>query len=271
MTSALDARPAAETKLTPPPVAPFDWPTGRALLTAEWRHLAMLNYEIDPRALAPLVPAGTQLDLWHGRAYVSIVGFLFRRARLFGVPIPFHGSFEEVNLRFYVRRETGDELRRGVVFVRELAPRRAVALVANALYGEKYLTVPMGHRFVGGDPRDDRPPRKLEYHWSFASRTHRVAIQTAGELRPSAPSSHEEFIAEHYWGYTALPRGAANEYRVAHRPWRISPAASAEFDCNIAAHYGPQFVPFLRGQPTSAFYADGSRVRVYAGRRIFGV
>jgi uncharacterized protein len=271
MTSALAARPAAETKIAPPAVAPFAWPPGRALLTAEWRHLVMLNYEIDPRVLAPLVPAGTQLDLWRGRAYVSIVGFLFRRARFFGVPIPFHNSFEEVNLRFYVRRETGDELRRGVVFVRELAPRRAVALVANALYGEKYLSVPMSHHIDGGDPHDDRPPRTLEYRWSFAGRVHRVALRTAGCLQPLTPGSHEEFIAEHYWGYTALPRGAANEYHVAHRRWRVSAAASVELDCNVAALYGPQFAPFLRGTPTSAFYADGSPVRVYPGSRLFDV
>ncbi len=75
-----------------------------AFLTAEWRHLAMLSYEIDPELLQPLVPRGTDLDTWQGRTYVSVVGFLFLRTRVLGIPVPFHRNFEEVNLRFYVRR-----------------------------------------------------------------------------------------------------------------------------------------------------------------------
>lgn len=246
----------------------FAWPARRALLSAEWRNLVMLNYEVEPAILAPLVPAGTELDRWHGRAYASIVGFEFRRSRFFGVPIPLHGDFEEVNLRFYVHREVGGELRRGVVFVRELAPLRAVALVANALYGEKYLTVTMSRRIVGGHAEPGVAPRELEYRWQFAGRTHCVAVQTAGEVRGLVAGSHEDFIAEHYWGYTTLPRGRANEYQVAHPRWRICPAASVELDCDVAALYGPQFAPHLCGKPASAFWADGSAVRVYRGTRI---
>ena len=96
----------------------------RAFLRAEWRHLAMLNYAVDRSLLASLVPRGTELDEWRGRTYVSMVGFLFLGTRVLGVPIPFHGCFEEVNLRFYVRRRSGDEWRRGVVFVKELVPKR---------------------------------------------------------------------------------------------------------------------------------------------------
>ncbi|HEX8362069.1 MAG TPA: DUF2071 domain-containing protein, partial [Longimicrobium sp.] len=89
-------------------------------LAAEWRDLVMLNYEADPAALRPLVPAGTELDAWGGTTYVSMVGFLFLRTRVLGIPIPFHQDFEEVNLRFYVRRRGPEGWRRGVVFVREI-------------------------------------------------------------------------------------------------------------------------------------------------------
>jgi uncharacterized protein len=274
MSSALAPPPVASTvaelrRIDVKPNSPaFVWPTRRALLSAEWLNLVMLNYEVDPEILAPLVPVGTELDEWHGRTYASIVGFEFLRSRFFGMPIPLQGNFEEVNLRFYIRREVAGELRRGVVFVRELAPRRAVALVANALYGEKYLTVPMGRRIAGGDAELDIPPRELEYRWQFAGRTHRVALQTAAEAQALVAGSLEEFIAEHYWGYTALPRGRANEYHVAHPSWRICPAASAELDCDVAALYGAQFAPYLCGEPASAFWADGSAVRVYRGRRV---
>jgi uncharacterized protein YqjF (DUF2071 family) len=72
--------------------------SARVFLTAEWRHLAMLNYIIDPALLKPLVPAGTELDFWGGQTYVSMVGFLFLNTRVRGIPIPFHRNFEEINL-----------------------------------------------------------------------------------------------------------------------------------------------------------------------------
>src|SRR5436309_212297 len=71
----------------------------RPFLTAEWRHLVMLSYEVDLDVLAPLVPTGLALDLWHGRALVSVVGFRFLDARVLGAAIPRHRDFDEVNLR----------------------------------------------------------------------------------------------------------------------------------------------------------------------------
>ena len=79
----------------------------KVFLTAEWRYLAMLNYEIEPAVLAPFVPQGTELDSFDGKTFVSIVAFLFLDTRIGGIPIPFHRNFEEVNLRFYVRRKSG--------------------------------------------------------------------------------------------------------------------------------------------------------------------
>ncbi len=51
----------------------------KVFLTAEWRYLAMFNYEVPPELLAPLVPRGTELDSWQGKVYVSLVGFLFQK------------------------------------------------------------------------------------------------------------------------------------------------------------------------------------------------
>jgi uncharacterized protein YqjF (DUF2071 family) len=239
------------------------------MLTAEWRDVVMLNYAIDPQIVAPYVPAGAELDFHNGDTYVSLVGFLFRRTRLCGLHIPYHANFEEVNLRLYVRREVNGKLRRGVAFIRELVPLRAVTLVANLLYGENYRTVRMGHRIeCDAGAASDAPPRALEYRWRFAGRTHRIALQTSGPAHALKQNSHEEFIAEHYWGYTALPRGRTAEYQVAHPPWLVCRAASSLVDVDVAAIYGHQFAPILNGEPRSAFWANGSPVRVYPGRRL---
>src|SRR5271166_638090 len=114
-------------------------------LTAEWRWLAMLNYEVEPAVLQHRVPEGTELDYWNGRTFVSVVGFRFLETRLFGVAVPFHRDFDEVNLRFYVRRRAAEGWRRGVVFVRELVPRAALSAVARLAYAEPYTAVRMRH------------------------------------------------------------------------------------------------------------------------------
>jgi uncharacterized protein YqjF (DUF2071 family) len=250
----------------PPVQQAFAWPVRRPLLWAEWRNLVMLNYEIDPAALEPYIPAGTELDFCEGKTYASIVGFQFLNARLFGIRVPWHGNFEEVNLRFYVRRRADEGWRRGVVFVRELAPKWGVALTARILYGENYLCLPMSHQIDRND--DGAAPERVEYQWKFGGRWRRVAIETAGFAHRPEPGSHEEFITEHYWGYSAMSRGRAKEYLVAHRPWRISRATLAEYHCDVAALYGERFAPYLCGEPASAFWVDGSAVRVYSGRAL---
>lgn len=246
---------------------PFNWPARRALLTAEWRHLAMLNYAVDPLVLRPLVPPGTELDHWNGETYASVIGFQFLQTTFCGVPIPFHANFVEVNLRFYIRRRAPEGWRRGVAFIRELAPRRAVALVANLLYGERYLAVPMTHELV---PGGGVVPQRLEYGWRYRGGSGRIMLEPTGEVLPLAEGSREQYIAEHYWGYSNHARGGV-EYEVAHPSWRYSPARTASFECDhIATVYGQPWVEALSGPPASAFWADGSAVRVYAGKRIHG-
>jgi uncharacterized protein YqjF (DUF2071 family) len=230
-------------------------------LSASWHNLAMFNFTIDPQILEPYVPAGTELDYFHRRTFVSIVGFQFVNAKALGIALPFHRDFEEVNLRFYIVRPTPEGPRRGVVFLHEIAPKWLVSLVARWFYNEKYVTMPMRHRI-------ELPGAgKVQYEWWHGNRWNGVTANIHGLALPPLAGSEEEFITEHYWAYTRQPDGTTMEYQVEHPPWRIWPASSARFDCNVEAIYGKQFAPYLR-EPSSAFVADGSPVTVRRGRRI---
>jgi uncharacterized protein YqjF (DUF2071 family) len=209
--------------------------------------------------LAPLVPAGTELDQFEGRTLVSLVGFLFLHTRVLGIGIPFHQDFEEVNLRFYVRRKVDGAWRRAVVFVREFVPRWAIAATARILYGEKYLSLPMGHA-VG--------PEGVLYRWRFRGAPHSIRMAIKGPPRDIPSGSEAEFITEHYWGYAKIRGGHAMEYQVAHPRWRVWDAESAHFAGDGAALYGPEFGPALQRAPNSAFLAEGSAVTVFKGLRI---
>lgn len=117
-----------------------------SFLKANWEYLVLINYEIEPSVLLNYLPKGTELDTFEGKCLVSLVGFMFTDVKLLGIPIPFHRSFEEVNLRFYVKRFEGGAWKRGVVFIKELVPKCALTFVANTVYQEHYQTVPMKHK-----------------------------------------------------------------------------------------------------------------------------
>lgn len=239
----------------------------KEFLTAEWRSLAMINYEIDPAILQPLVPRGTELDLWKGKAFVSEVGFLFLNTRVAGAAIPFHRNFEEVNLRFYVRRKAEDGWRRGVVFIKEIVPRLAIAVVARAAYNENYVARRMWH---GTDLSETSFTKSgmIEYGWMERSGRNFLRVRATGWPEPLVAGSEEEFIAEHYWGYARQRDGGTVEYQVEHPSWRVWQVSEAEFDCDVERVYGAQFAEALRGKPGSAFVADGSPVIVRKGVRL---
>lgn len=236
----------------------------KIFLTAEWRWLAMLNYEIEPSALAPFVPAGTGLDFWNGKTYVSLVGFVFQNARMRGIPIPFHRSFEEVNLRFYVRREAEDGQRRGVVFIKELVPRRAVAFVARKFYNENYHALPMAHKVE----KSGEEIKSVSYSWRLNGKENFLKVAVAGCARPPVDGSLSEFITEHYWGYAEQRDGSTMEYRVEHPRWHVWKNTVAELHCDAANLHGENFRGIFSRPPASAFLADGSEVKVHQGIKL---
>lgn len=232
-------------------------------LTADWRHLVMLNYLVRPELLARFVPAGTELDYWNGETFISLVGFRFLRTRVLGIPFPFHCNFTEVNLRFYVRRNTASGVRRGVVFIREIVPRRAIALVARASYGERYVALPMSHS-IGSEGAD----LAVEYGWKLRGQWNRLEAITDGKPFIPAEGSVEQFISEHYWGYGRTRNHACIEYQVTHEPWRVWKARVAGFAGNMEELYGEELSAVLKGPSDSAFVAQGSPVSVHRGARL---
>jgi uncharacterized protein YqjF (DUF2071 family) len=236
--------------------------SSKVFLTARWEELLMLNYEVDPNLLAAYVPAGTYLDSFQNKTYLSLVAFRFLETKLFGIAsIPFHRDFLEINLRFYVRRTTDSEERRGVVFLAEIVPKRMIALVAHTVYGENYLFRRMSS--VGGSEFEDRT---LKYGWRSKDSWCRLAAKGSESASYPSPGSLEQFITAHYWGYSAQSNGGSLEYQVVHPAWKVTTCTEAAFAGNPTPEYGPEFARVLTGRPSSAFIADGSAVTVCKGQ-----
>lgn len=238
-------------------------PMNRPFLTAQWRDLILANYVVDPSRIESLAPQGTELDFWQQKTYVSVVGFLFDDTRVLGLPIPFHRRFEEVNLRFYVRRHANGETRRAVCFVKELVPKRAIAWVARALYNENYAAVPMSHTVSRGP--DDR---SVSYRWLCGQSPYELSVRASGRPCDPPAESHEAFIAEHYWGYARQRDGGTVEYRVEHPPWRCWNVHDVRIDGDFGKLYGSVLGDILKRKPESVLLAEGSAISVSRGQRI---
>jgi uncharacterized protein YqjF (DUF2071 family) len=229
----------------------------KTFLQARWRYLVMANYAVAPEVLQPYLPSGTRLDFHEGVTYVSLVGFLFEKTRLFGVPVPFYGDFEEVNLRFYVVGEEDDMKRRGVVFIRETVPYRPVAFLANLLYSEHYESTRMSHEI-----RQTDSGLQVAYTWQGKGHGQHIRVEASDPARPMASGSKEEFILEHYYGYTRISETVSERYRVAHPSWQVHDVKLCDVECDFGGMYGPDFSHLAGRLPDSVFLALGSEVKV---------
>ena len=233
-------------------------------LKAEWRKLAIFNFRIDPEALQAYIPAGTELDLWEGNCYVSLVGFMFVNTSVLGINFPFHVNFEEVNLRFYVKHFDGRVWQRGVVFVKEIVPKSAITLIANTLYKEHYETRIMNHQWL---IKDDK--WHIRYEWKH-QKLHFMKVIAGLDPIEIAAGSEAEFITEHYWGFTRINASQTSAYEVAHPRWQIYPILDYEIDIDFELVYGQAFLFLNKAQPVSVFLAEGSLIRVLKGHKVHG-
>lgn len=216
----------------------------------------MSNYEVDPAILKPYMPKGLELDFYEGKTYVSLVGFMFKKTSLFGVPIPFFGSFEEINLRFYVQRIEGKKIKKGVVFINETVPFKIVALLANKLYKEHYISIPTKNSIYV------KEHKHIDFKWKMNDKWNSLTVKSDINQYKIEPFSIEEFIFERYFGFTKLSPSRSQEYRIQHPKWNTNKILNYTVDCDFNTMYGESFSHLTNHEPNSIIMAEGSLVSV---------
>ena len=229
----------------------------RKFLSAEWKYLIIANYVIDPVLLQQYIPANTEPDLWNGNCYVSLVGFLFHNTSVLGLKIPFHTNFEEINLRFYVKHFDNGNWKRGVVFIKEVVPRRMISFVANTFFNEQYITCATKNSLLYTEE-----DLSVEYKWRYRKKWNSLSVKAASVAEDIPQSSEAEFITEHYWGYSKSASGKTTEYAVEHPRWRIHPVKQYRINCDFKNLYGTHFAMLADTIPVSVFLAEGSAISV---------
>ena len=231
-------------------------------LTASWENLIFANYKIDRKPFEKYLPTHTEFDTFEGNDYASIVGFLFKDVRIKGIKFPFHHTFEEINLRFYVRHKVGNEWRRGVVFVKEIVPKHIISLIANKLYDENYATMPTKHHW-----KQYENQQHIQYEWKHEN-WNQLSVLASKEGLQAKTGSEEEFITEHYWGYAQNKRKQTTEYQVNHQKWTIHKVVEYKLACDLSLLYGNEIANAMEKSPSSVFLANGSEVSIMSGRKI---
>ncbi len=226
-------------------------------LKAQWQDIIMANYAIPEEVLLAYLPAGVTLDLHEGKAYASLVGFLFKNSRIFGVPIPYFGTFEEVNLRFYVKRTVGNTVQRGVVFINETIPYRIVAWMANKLYYEHYTVIPTKHKI-----NYTSTTKEVLYEWKINNQWNSLRVSASLNETPIVAGSFEEYIYDHLYGYTKVTETKTIEYSLDHPLWPTNKVHSYNINCHFDKMYGPDFKFLNEAIPHSVFITEGSWVKV---------
>ncbi len=236
----------------------------KTFLSAHWENLIMANYAVNPEVLKPYLPNAVELDFYNNKIFVSLVGFMFKRTSLFNMPIPFFGTFEEINLRFYVKRAEGDIIKRGVVFINETVPYKLVAWLANKLYKEHYIAIPTKNLIANSESI-----KHIKYKWKINNRWNHLEVNTVKEKEQMLPGSVEEFIFEHYYGYTKINSRFSQEYKVNHPRWQVNKIIDYSIDCDFTSMYGNNFSFLNKQTPDSVIVAEGSPVTVNWKRTTF--
>ena len=221
-------------------------------LRANWIHLIIVNFEMELDILKPYIPAGTVLDFYNGKTYISLVAFLFENTKVLGIiPAFFHQDFEEINLRFYVLRNENGRMKRGVVFIKEIVPKALLAWMARTVYHENYVAMPTSHHIINGS--------HYQYQWGNS----KITVKSNGRELNTQKDSFERWITEHYWGYTRVNSQKTLEYEVKHPIWNLYEVTNHHLEGDFTTLYGQDFQPYLKGNPSSVILAQGSEVTVH--------
>ena len=223
----------------------------RPFLTAEWLNVAAVTFAVEEERLRPYLPRGATIDTLEGSPRVSLVAFEFRRTRVLGLPIPRHIAFPEINLRFYVRHR-GE---RGVVFIRELVPRHAIATVARLLYNEPYQRIPMR---CGAQPTETGEVLV----WHRFGRGSSLSLKGGADAVVPEAGSAGHWLTDHSLGLGRRRDGTTLVYNVAHPTWALREVSDLALDVDFGAVYGAQWAWLKGATPSHLSLAVGSPVTV---------
>lgn len=234
----------------------------KPLMQADWSEIVALNFQVDPSILEPRVPKGLELDFHNGETYVSLVAMHLRNVKMMGFPIPISRGFDELNLRFYVKRKVGPRYVTGACFIKDFVPNAAASWILTTLFKSTFARMKMKRESSGFGSRDEDVVPKICYQWKVGDAENVIKIKGRARMKKTGPDTKVGFILDHNNEYSVRD-STIYEYRVQRPPWTVWDAAQASFECNTKLLFGDEFVKTLSRRPSSVFVAEGSPVTIF--------
>lgn len=231
--------------------------TMSVFLTAEWRNLILVSYQVPDNALQKYLPDNLHLDKLNGSAFVSLVAFDFINTKVKGMKMFFHLNFPEINLRFYVN----DGRRRGVMFIREFVPKPVVVLGANLFFNENYSAAKMKSEIILGSTL------KAKHEITYKGNYNSIEVETVNKSFMPDENSTEHFFKEHEWGFVKSRSGQTNAYKVEHPFWQVYPIKKFNINVDFGKLYGQQFSFLNKQEPFNVTFAEGSVIKVFSAQK----
>lgn len=181
----------------------------RPVMRQRWEHLLFLHWEVDPAGISRLLPAGLEVDLFEGRAYVGLVPFTMAGVRPAGLPSVWGlSNFHETNVRTYVRLPDG---RPGVWFFSLDAANVVGTMLGRFWFRLPYFYARMtltARERAGGEWNLQYTSRRI---WPGSAAVTRVEAEVTGPPTRAVAGTLEFWLAERYLLYTAGPAGSTTD------------------------------------------------------------
>ncbi len=234
----------------------------KTLYRAEWREIVVVNFEIDPKQLLAYVPPKTELDLFDDVAFVTLMARTCKNVKPHGWPIRLARTVEQIQLRFYVKRQFGDVVHRGICPIRDYVPQRRASLFLNWMFKHSFSQVKIKRDNSDFNSASPEALPTAEYQWLVNDHWNKIRVKARSQIRQQSKETKESFVLDHHYGYT-VRQGKTYEYLVDYSPWAMWDAQSGSFDCNTEEVFGKPFVRALGHRPVSVFLARGGDVTIY--------
>lgn len=220
-------------------------------MTGNWKDLVVSTFEIDKETLEPYLPKDTEIDFFKGKALMSMVAFTFSNVRFFGIKVPFHQRFGQINFRFYVKSKIDGT--KGVVFIKEFAPKPLIATIANIFYNEPYF-----YKKIVLTKTTNTNNSLINYTYKNL-KIEAIAKHQTNKLKQN---SIEHFVVDRYIAFIKSHDKKTIQYKINHRPWDLYKSKSITINENALS-----LLPckFKNAKHICSCFVDGSYVTVEKG------